>query len=124
MKNWIGRSLIGISIIHTTVAVLAFGNVVHSIFQRGVFNTVGTDPATAAVAWSVLFGAMLFVCGLAVSTLERTSPGMLPKRLGWSLLVPVTLGVVLMPASGFWLALPPAIAILAGKRGARSAAKG
>ena len=115
MKHWIGRWLIGVAIIHTLFAVVAFGKVLLSVVQRGVFNTVGTDPMVGAVVWFVLFGAVLFICGLAVSALERSSPNPLPKSLGWCLLALATLGVILMPASGFWLAFPPAIAVLARK---------
>jgi len=122
MKRWIGRWLIGVSIIHTLFAVVVFGKVLLSVVQRGVFNTVGTDPMVGAVVWFVLFGAALFICGLVVSTLERSSPTPLPKSLGWSLLALATLGVILMPASGFWLVFPPAIAVLARKSNAQLAA--
>jgi len=111
MKHWIGRWLIAVSIIHTVFAAVVFDNVLVSIIRRGVFNTVGNDPMTGAVVWFVLFGVALFICGLAVSALERSNSP-LPRSLGWSLMVLVALGVVLMPASGFWLAIPPAIAIL------------
>lgn len=108
MKHWIGRWLIGVSIIHTLFAVVVFGKVLLSVVQRGVFNTVGTDPMVGAVVWFVLFGAALFICGLVVSTLERSSPSPLPKSLGWSLLALATLGAILMPASGFgWCSLRP-----------------
>ncbi|MGH8075866.1 MAG: DUF6463 family protein [Lysobacter sp.] len=112
MKHWIGRWLIGVSIVHTAFAVAVFSPVLLSIIRRGVFNTVGTDPMLGAVTWFVLFGAVLFICGLAVSALEQTSAAPLPKSLGWSLFALAALGVVLMPASGFWLAFPPALAIV------------
>ena len=112
MKHWIGRWLIGVSIIHTLFAIVVFRDVLSSLVQRGVFNTVGNDPMMGAVVWFVLFGVVLFICGLAVSALEHASSGALPRSLGWSLLTLVALGVVLMPASGFWLVIPPAAAIL------------
>lgn len=112
MKNWIGRWLIGVSIIHTLFALAVFHRVLAAIVRRGVFDTVGNDPMVGAVVWFVLFGLALFIVGLAVSSLERASSGVLPKSLGWSLLALAVLGVVLMPASGFWLAFPPAIAVL------------
>ncbi len=112
MKHWIGRWLIGVSIIHTLFAIFVFRDVLTSLIQRGVFNTVGSDPMTGAVVWFVLFGVVLFICGLAISALEQSSSNPLPKSLGWSLLTLVALGVVLMPASGFWLAISPALAIL------------
>jgi fucose permease len=112
MKQWIGRWLIVVAAIHTIFATIVFGDVLLGILKRGVFNTVGTDARTASVVWFVLFGAMLFVGGLAVAALEKSSMP-IPKSIGWGLLLICIAGVVLMPASGFWLAFPPAIALLA-----------
>jgi len=64
MKQWIGRWLMGVSIIHTIFAFVVFQNVLISLIQRGVFNTVGNDPMAGAVVWFVLFGVVLFICGL------------------------------------------------------------
>ena len=122
MKNWVGRWLIGVLAIHTVFAVAIFGEVLASIVKRGVFNTVGTDPMTGAVVWFVLFGAMLFVCGLAVAELEKSSLSRLPKSIGWGLLAMAVVGITLMPASGFWLLFPPAIAVLLKKSNAKLAA--
>ncbi|GLR12065.1 hypothetical protein GCM10007907_08550 [Chitinimonas prasina] len=121
MKQWIGRWLIGVAVIHTVFGVVVFGKELLGIVQRGVFDTVGTDPMTGAVVWFVLFGAVLFICGQAVSRLEASSPAGLPKGMGWSLLALGVLGVVLMPASGFWLVFPPAIAMLVKRGGAKPA---
>jgi len=115
MKHWIGPWLMGVSAIHTAFAVVVFGDVLLTVIKNGVFNSVGTDPVVGAVIWFVLFGAVLFICGLAIWGLERTTDGRLPGTLGWSLLILAILGVVLMPDSGFWLAFPPAIAILTRK---------
>lgn len=112
MKHWIGRWLVAVSVLHTLYAFVIFRSVFSFVIQRGVFNTVGNDPRIAAAVWFVLFGAALFVCGLAVSALEQSSPNRLPASLGWSLLALTVLGVVLMPASGFWLVFPPAVAII------------
>lgn len=122
MKRWVGRWLMGIAAIHTAFAVAVFGEVLASIVKRGVFNTVGADPMTAAVVWFVLFGAMLFVCGLAVAELEASSPNCLPRSIGWGLLAMAVVGITLMPASGFWLVFPPAIALLVKKSEAKLAA--
>lgn len=122
MKRWVGRWLMGIAAIHTAFAVAVFGEVLASIVKRGVFNTVGADPTTAAVVWFVLFGVMLFVCGLAVAELEASSPNRLPRSIGWGLLAMAVVGITLMPASGFWLVFPPAIALLVKKSKAKLAA--
>jgi hypothetical protein len=112
MKHWIGPWLIGVSVIHTAFAMLLFSEVLLGVISRGLFDSVGTDPLVGAVVWFVLFGALLFICGLAVWGLERVLDGALPASLGWSLLILALLGVILMPDSGFWLAFPPAITIL------------
>ena len=112
MKHWVGRWLIGVSALHTAFAVAVFGSVLASIYKRGVYNTVGGDAQTAAVVWFVLFGVLLFICGLAIAALERSSNRPLPKSIGWSLLALGGVGVTLMPVSGFWLVFPPAIAVL------------
>ncbi|MDD5058309.1 MAG: DUF6463 family protein [Sideroxydans sp.] len=112
MKHWKGRWLMIISAIHMGVAVALFGDTLASIIKRGVFDTVGNDPMTGAVVWFVLFGAMLFICGLILSELEKSCSGSLPRSIGWSLLVLMLVGVTLMPVSGFWLVLPPVISIL------------
>jgi Family of unknown function (DUF6463) len=115
MKRWIGLWLMGVAVVHTVFAVVAFSDVLGSIIRRGVFNTVGRDPMTAAVAWFVLFGVVLFLCGLALYEFEKATQRPLPKSIGWVALGLVALGVTLMPASGFWLALPPVVAILINK---------
>lgn len=111
-RPWIGRWLIGVSVLHTGFALVVYQPVLTRITRHGVFNSVGQDPTIGAVAWFVLFGLALFIAGLALSALERHGPGAVPRSLGWSLLALVLLGLLLMPASGFWLALPPALALL------------
>ena len=115
MKDWIGPWLMGVAVIHTGVAIAAFGDVMGDIVDRGVFDSIGTDPLSGAVAWFLLFGLILFAFGQAVTMLERATYGQLPKPLGWSLLGLAILGVVLMPVSGFWLAFPPAVAVVTRK---------
>jgi len=115
VKRWIGRWLIGVSVGHTLLGVVVFNKQLISIAERGVFNSVLGDAMTALAAWFIFFGAALFICGLAVDAIEKSPSNPLPKSLGWSLLALTVVGVCLMPASGFWLAFPPAIAILARK---------
>lgn len=115
MKRWIGPWLIGVSVLHTLFAIVVFHRPYSALIDRGFVNAVGSDPMTGAVVWFFLFGIALFLCGVAVYALERASVPT-PKLLGWGLLVLAVLGVTLMPASGFWLVLPPAIAIVLRKQ--------
>ena len=112
-RSWIGHWLLAVAVLHTAFAALFYGPVLQKMAERGLVNSVGADPLMGAVSWFVLFGALLALLALAITPLERAG-GQAPvlRRLGWGLLALTLLGLLLMPASGFWLALPPAIALL------------
>jgi hypothetical protein len=77
------------------------------IIQGGVLGAVEPDSARIALVWFLLFGFMLLMLGSLVRWLEmRVLP--LPRSLAVHVLLLSVLGVVLMPASGFWLCLPVA----------------
>ena len=111
-KIWIGRWLILVAVLHTLFAAVVFGKIFLNIVQRGVFNAVGSDPMTAAAVWFLLFGAALALMGLAINALEKNDNFTSARSIGTGVLLLTILGIVLMPASGFWLALPAAIALL------------
>jgi Family of unknown function (DUF6463) len=112
MKYWIGKWIVAVSIIHTIFAFVVFPEVISQIFLDGVFDSIGVDPLRGAVVWFLLFGFVLFSLGLATNIIEEMSNGDVPASIGFSLLFVILLGVVLMPISGFWLALPPALIII------------
>ena len=65
-RIWIGHWLMGVAALHTVFAVVVFGKVLRTMAERGLFNSVGTDPLVGAVTWFVLFGfvlALLFAGG-------------------------------------------------------------
>ena len=111
-KIWIGRWLILVAILHTLFAAAVFGKIFLNIVQRGVFNAVGSDPMTATAVWFLLFGAALALTGMAIHALEKNADFTSARSIGTGVLLLTILGIVLMPASGFWLALPAAIALL------------
>lgn len=119
MTRWIGRWLMSVAVLHEAIAVVQYHDVLATVAQRGVFNTVAGEPEIGAVVWSLLFGMVAFIGGLAVSALERSGAA-LPKSLGWCLLALAVAGAVLVPVSGFWLVFPPAIAIMTRKSSTRS----
>jgi len=49
---------------------------------------------------------------IAISVIEKHAELEIPNLIGVLLLVLTTIGVVLIPASGFWLVYPAAIAII------------
>lgn len=118
MKHWISRWVLGVAFLHTLFAFVVLGPHMLAMLREGLFNTVKTDPTAGVTAWFFLFGILLVLLALPLQTLEKAGMA-LPKGFGWGLFGLAVLGVVLMPDSGFWLVFPPALAIMAGKTGAR-----
>lgn len=112
-RAWKGLWLMAVAAVHTIFAVLAFQPQWHEIARRGVFDSVGSDPMLGAVVWFGLFGIVLALLGWAIVLLERGNATgfQAPQALGWGVLALTLAGIVLMPVSGFWLALPPALAL-------------
>lgn len=113
-RPWMGRWLLAVAALHTLFGLLVFAGPLQKMLSRGLFNAVGADPLLAAATWFLLFGAPLALLGQALTLLEHQShldPALL-RPLGWGLLALWALGVLLMPASGFWLVLPVVWALL------------
>jgi len=111
-KIWIGRYLIVVAALHTIVAFLIYGQVFMDILARGVFNTINRDPLRSAAIWFLLFGGPLLLLGVSIHSLE-SKPGFTEaSALGLGILLCCLLGVILMPVSGFWLAMPAGIALM------------
>jgi hypothetical protein len=92
------------------------------VAKDGFFGAVkggGSGPSSdrEAAAWFVMFGLLASILGGLVRwTQART--GTLPAFLGWSVLALSSVGLVLMPRSGFWVVLPQAVMmILSARRG-------
>jgi Family of unknown function (DUF6463) len=111
-RHWMGWGLVAIAGIHTAFAVLMWPQVLLSLVQRGLWNTVGLDPLTGGVVWFVFFGFVLAILGLAVRGAEKQNDVATLRQLGWGMLGLNLLGVVLMPDSGLWMCLAIAVAMV------------
>ena len=111
-RVWIGHWLLAVAALHTLFALVFLHKPLLDIVQRGVFNTVGQDPMTAAAVWFLLFAAPLALQAMAITTLERSGQNAALRQQAWGLLAMSALGVTLMPESGFWLVIPAGIALL------------
>jgi hypothetical protein len=106
--HWRGTSIVAIAAVHTlfTLAVanqLGFA----AAIRPGVGSADPPDLAGLTFSWSILFGLLLGVLGLVVRDAEtRRQP--VSRLAGGALLGLCGLGAVLMPVSGFWLAMPAA----------------
>ena len=116
MKRWIGRWIIGTSIIHTLFALVVFWDIWTQIVANGIFDTVKNSFEIGAPVFFLLWGLLYFVFGLVIDALEKKEIIPLPRSLGWGLLINAIVAVVLIPQSGFWLLFPPAIAVIIAKR--------
>ena len=111
-RHWIGHWLMAVAAIHTAFGLVVFRDVLLAMARLGVFDTVGQDPRRAAVAFFLLFGFLLAVLAQATTAMERAGQYALLRHMGWSLLLLCGVALVLMPASGFWLAGPALWALL------------
>ncbi len=111
-RHWIGHWLMLVAAIHTVFGLVVFRADLSAMASLGFFNTVGEDSRRAAVAFFMLFGFLLAVLAQATTALERSGQHALLRRVGWSMLLLCAVAVVLMPASGFWLAGPALWALL------------
>jgi hypothetical protein len=85
-------------------------NLVADMRAEGLIATVEPDLLRMTFFWFELFGALAFVLGWLMHTVERREA--LPASVGWLLLAVVLGGLVFLPASGLWLGLPQAGLIL------------
>jgi hypothetical protein len=114
-----GAILMAIAMVHQVVGVaIGFGldpNVafvgqppLSAMLHDGIVGSVGLDPWRLAIAWFLLWGFVLGLLGLSVHQAERR--GCPPTRKFAVLLGALcVVGIVLMPVSGFWLGLVPAV---------------
>lgn len=108
--RWRGRWLMAVAAIHTLFAVIVFSEPLRVLAGRGFFDAVGQDPLLNGVTWFVFFGLALAVAGQAVDVAEQR--GAIPRALGVTVSAMAVAGVVLMPASGLWLLIPPGLSLL------------
>lgn len=113
MRRFAGRWLLGVSAIHTVFALVVFRAELGAMARDGFVATVGTDARRGAVAWFLLFGGALALAAVVIDELEAKGASL--RRAGLVLAALTTAGVVWMPASGFWLAVP-AIAVMLRRR--------
>jgi hypothetical protein len=104
--KWISYWMMIIAIIHTGLAIVLFGSAYMMFLRKGVWNTVSTDGDRLAL-WFLVAGAMMFLMGYLFSQMHS-----IPKLAGVLLGLIGLVGGLLLPPSGFWLLIPPAIGIL------------
>ena len=103
-----GLILMGIAVLHEVVGIIAYFDALVDIGEAGIFNTINPPHwQRDAAFWFLMFGVMLFLYGWMAHWLLKQT-GTMPAFWGFGLLMICGVGIVLMPASGFWLAIPVA----------------
>jgi hypothetical protein len=119
-----GKLLVSIGVVHTLFGItfgagvagpLAGRNLFAEVVAGGVVGTIDSDPWRGLVFWFLFFGFMAMLLGQLMHRMERAGHE-LPRELGWLLGALTVVGIVLMPASGFWLVLPVALRMLRRRR--------
>lgn len=111
MQTWIGKSIMIIGAIHSAFGFVIFRSTLAEIFRDGLVNTVNGQPMREVAFWFIVFGFLAIIFGALIDWCERQSVK-LPKFLGWSLLALTTVIVTIMPISGGWTLLIPAIGLI------------
>ena len=115
MRRYGGQFLLAVGLLHLVVGGLVYAQPLADIGGDGFFNAVDGHVDRDAAFWFMLSGVLLVILGQLTSWAQRRT-GTLPRPLGWSLLAVSAVGALLMPFSGIWLLLPPAVLALAAAR--------
>ena len=99
--RWAPKLLIGGAVFHIVVG-LALLTPLDEIADAGVVDSIDGYAERESAFWYVMTGIALLALGELARWIVRET-GRIPARVGaWLLGMGVT-GIVLMPASGFWL---------------------
>ncbi len=111
MRAWIGKAIIGIGVLHSVFGIVFLGPTLAVLWSEGLLNTVRGEPDREFAFWFLAFGLLSVILGAVVDWAERKSE-FPPAFFGWSLLAFTIAMVAIMPVSGGWLLLVPAVAAI------------
>jgi hypothetical protein len=127
-----GKTLFATGLLHNSLGllvglgVLALGgdaprNLVGEMLQGGVVGAVESDPQRQIFFWFFFFGLLLLSLGWFMDRVEVRGDRV-PAGLGWQLFAVGLAGGLLIPVSGFWLAVPQGLWVVWRARKAEGAA--
>lgn len=106
-----GYWLIAISVIHGLGDILDNFEPWSDIVRNGVFNAVAPHFERGVAFWMLMVSPFLLALGQLCFWAQEHNVR-LPVFIGWNLLITSAFGAYLMPVSGFWLLIPPALLML------------
>ncbi len=109
------RMLIAIGVLHLLLFLWFGRRVLVAIANEGYWNTIDPIRDRQMIFWALMTGVFGLLLGQLALWIE-THGKRLPDFLGWELIAITLVGGVLMPESGGWLFLIPAVLVLIGAR--------
>lgn len=107
----------GVGVLHCALFLWFGRRSLRAIAGEGFWNTIDPIRERQVLFWALLTGVLALLLGqLALWITKQGKP--LPSSLGWQLLIVTLVCGVLMPVSGGWLLLVPAILIILGAQAA------
>ncbi|MED1797971.1 DUF6463 family protein [Brevibacillus porteri] len=106
IKRQMGFTLILTGLLHTVVGLFFYAEPLQQIVANGFWNAVGREEDAAF--WFMMFGFLLILLGYMADWVMKKKGMEPPATFGWTILGICVVGVIAMPVSGFWLALPQA----------------
>jgi hypothetical protein len=102
--------------LHTVVGIFLLWGILGDIVEAGVFNAVEPHFDRGAAVWFLFSGFFMLLLAYLMGWVIKEKGMELPRALAWYLLALSVLGIILMPISGFWLALPQVWIILSRRK--------
>jgi polyferredoxin len=112
---WIGRWLFAVGVIHLSFGLVFMHRTLALLWSERLWNTVNGQPPREAVFWFLCTGVLLLIIGVIVDRAERDGLA-IPRFAAWLFAALTIVGVVVMPISGIWLLIPPAVGMVYRRR--------
>lgn len=111
-----GLTMLLTGVLHVTTGLIAFGPLFGAMLASGLINSA-REPAEHRLAfWFTFVGLLMGLTGYLMDWVVRRKGMVLPRGFGYLLTGLCLVGVVLIPASGFWLVLLQGIYLIIYRR--------
>lgn len=124
VPRWIGQSVIGLSVAHILYAGIVYSDAWRDIVRRGIFDAGESSADAGFAVWFAFCGLSWWVLGWSWLASSASRPDRARRIVAISMLLTVLAGILLIPASGFWLMLPLALALFPPARATSSGRHG